>query len=192
MRKFVRRTNMRRAHKKAQGYILGTIRRKGGSPRYLRQEKLLQTVATAVTNKELVIPTATDTPSDMKTPESGARLEYLNIKCNFKDLAAGEAASFILYVNPGNDTVTSADPYADYWDTTEPPTLTSDLIRKQKLEVRHIRLPNNATFPAVFTFKRKFKRPITLNQSTQVVLAVKTDSASTRTYDIHVVAMVRK
>lgn len=129
----------------------------------------------------------------MITPESGARLEYINVSGTLMIAAGGAVTmSAILYVNAGSDVITSTDPYADYWDQTEPPTLNSELIRKSKLEVRRVVMPANANFPIRFSFKRRLRRPITLNQSTDIVLAVKHDSGVAINLQWNSIAVVRK
>lgn len=115
----------------------------------------------------------------MKTPESGARLEYINFKGVYRNLAAGFSAEFILYVKVGNNKPSSTIPIADYLDNSvEPPTSSSIDIRKYKLKYQLTVMPTNASFPCTFSYRAKLRKPITFNQNTTLILGVRTGDVS--------------
>lgn len=148
----------------------------------------------AVANTETqsnVFSAAIDAPTDMITPESGARLEYINFQAVSLDQPAGATIEGVLYIDAGGNLTPSTTPIADYWATAEPPTRDSDLIRKNKLEIKFIALPVNATYPARFTYKRKFRRPITFNQGTTLVFGTRANTTS-KTWTVNVIAVFRK
>lgn len=182
----------RRQHRRARRYILQTIRKYGGSKRVLRRNFTATLSGVALTETQNnVFTAAADAPTDMITPESGSRLESLNLQCRSTDMNAGSITDVVLYVNAGGTNVPSTTPIADYWATTEPPSRDSNLIRKNKLRIAKIVLPVNATYPAVFSYKLRFRKAITFNQATTLVLGWRSTSLS-KTFDCTVIAVFRK
>lgn len=133
-----------------------------------------------------------DAPTDMRTAESGARLEYINFKAVSPDLPAGSITDIILYVKYGNVVPNSTTPIADYLESATEPTPKANMeIRKCKLKYQHTVLPFNATFPVTFTYKMRLKKPITFNQNTVLVLGYRTTAVS-KTLDWQIYMVFRK
>lgn len=193
MRRFVRRTNMRRAHRKARGYILRTINKYAGAKRFLRYQGTITTSATPSTETQTnLLGLAIDAPADMRTPEAGARLESITFKAVSPDFPAGSIVDAILYVKRGNVVPNSTTPIADYLESATEPTPKANMeIRAAKLKFQHTVMPVNATFPYVFSYKMRFRKPIVFNQNTVLVFSQRLGVAS-KTLDWQIYCVFRK
>lgn len=100
-------------------------------------------------------------------------------------------ADFLLYLKQGANTPSSSTPIADYLNNAEPESTNSILIRKAKLKYKHAALPVNASYPMTFNYKMKFRKPITFNQNTQLILSERNTSTS-KNIDYQWFAVFRK
>lgn len=133
---------------------------------------------------------AVDAPANQLTPESGARLEYVNIKGAYTGLTAGFNADFILYVK--NNRYTGTTPIADYLSNSgDAPSQAQQGIRMQKLKYAHVQTSNTSTFPVTFSFKKRFRKPITFNEGTVLKLGIRNQDVS-KVLDWQIYATFRK
>lgn len=119
-------------------------------------------------------------------------MEYLNFEAKVKNPVQGNTFDMVLYIDRGSVDNPSSTPIADYWNTTEPPSEPSMQIRRNKLRIAKFVLPSNATYPIVFKFKRKFRKPITFNQNTRLKLGHRQSDVGTPTIVTTWTAVFRK